>query len=627
MKRKKTELPTTGKNRLKTIYPFFVFCFSFLLYSQTINFKYTMFDDDSLLTANKEFFTKDGSIQKIFTTDAFMKNDKTFYRPLQNLSFLIDVKISGSMDARMFHITNVLLFSLIAFSLYFLLLKFNISHLYAFFGTLLYSAHPLFISSASWIPARGDLLLTLFSILSFIWGIRFLEKKKYSALIITWLCFTLALFSKETAMLLPVLFLIYFLTFNPKPKIDFKVIVLGFLLLCTATVWYFLRNLSITDSDLNLTVSNFLYNLLAIPVSLAMFAVPYNFSTVPEYTLTKILIGCVLLVLTVVLMVKNTSQPRKKKIFFLLWFLLLLIPTFFAKTKEWDYLDHRFLLPLIGILALTLLHIQSKSKRKVIPVLALITAVFSILTIFNSQAFSNPVTFYEAMKHNKNKPDTYYFLKGNVEQISGKLDNALQSYSAAIAHNPEHFRALNNSGIIKQTKGDLKGALTDYNSAIDLGLKNYSIFKNRGTVRMKLNDYDGAIQDFESALELEHQAEIYYLRGIIYLTLEQEENALEDFNRYFSENPVNPEIYTDIGIIFGKKGDIEKSINCFTKAIEADSTYTMAYYNRAFAEYISSDYTQALSDCNKSLAIDSLYQNAQILKKEVEKSIKENEIQ
>jgi len=576
------------KNNFKTFYPFLIFCFSFLLYAQTLNFKFTMFDDDSLLMANKEFFTKDGSISKIFTTDAFMQNNKTFYRPLQNLSFLIDVKIAGKLNAGMFHFSNVLLFSLIAFSLYFLLLKFNISYLHAFLGTLFYSAHPLFASSAAWIPARGDLLLTLFSILAFIFWINFLHHKKYSALIITWLCFTLALFSKETAALLPVLFLIYLLIFEHKPKIDVKMVLLGFLGLCTALAWYYLRNLSIINSDLDLTTSDFLQNLLAIPASLAMFVAPYHFSTVPEFTPVKLILGFALLCLMVVLIVKKSALPRGEKIFYLLWFLLLLLPTFFAKAKEWDYLDHRFLLPLITVLIFLLLHIQKISKTKVITVSVILISVFSIVTFLNAQAFSTPITFYEAAKDNKNKPEVYYFLKGNIEQITEKYDKALQSYNAAIFYQPEHYRALNNRGIIKQTKGDFEGALADYNRAIDLGLKNYHIFKNRGTVKIHLEDAAGAIEDFESALEFEPHADTY----------------------------------TTLGIICGQNGEVEKSIDYLTKAIETDPTYTLAYYNRSFAKYISSDYTGALADCNTLFAIDSLYPNVRILKEQIKKNLK-----
>ena len=614
MKSKKTKPIIKSKKNFQAVYPLIIFCFSFLLYCQSINFKYTMFDDDSLLISNKDFFTEDGSIVKIFTTDAFMKNDRTFYRPMQNLSFLIDVKLSGGLNIRMFHFSNVLLFSLVAFSLYFLLLKFKISHFYAFLGTLFYAAHPLFASSAAWIPARGDLLLTFFSILTFIFWIQFINTQKYIALLVTWLCFTLAIFTKETAALLPVLFLLHFLFFSSKPDLDFKKVLLGILFLFTGLVWLFLRNLSIVGSDMNLSTQDFLFNLLAIPVSLAMFVIPYDFSTVPEFTYVKAIFGFISLILFVVCTVITTSQPRNKKIFYLLWFLLLLIPTFFAPSKEWDYLEHRFLLPFIGVLIFLLLHIQSLNRAKITSISIIIIAVFSVATIFKTKAFSTPVTFYEATKNNKNKPEVYHFLKGNIEQILGQYDKALKSYNMALKYNPNHIRALNNRGIIKQTIEDFEGALSDYNKVIDFEIQNYHIYKNRGTVRINLGDFAGAIDDFGLALEHEHNNEIYNLRGNAYLILEDAENALADFEQYYTNGYVEPDIFTLIGINFGQKNNFEKAIYCFTKAIETDSTNTIAYYNRAFAKYNSSDYVGALADCEKLLSIDSHYQNAHILK-------------
>lgn len=580
-----------------------------------------MFDDDTLLMSNKEFFTKDGSLSKIFTTDAFMRKDQTFYRPLQNMSFLMDVKISGGMNTWMFHLTNVLLFSFIAFSLYFLLLIFKISPLYALLGSLFYAAHPLFASSAAWLPARGDLLLALFSTVCFIFWIRFFNHKKYSSLFVCWLCFSLALFTKETALFLPVLFLLYYLFFTPKLKIDFKMVLLGVLLLCTAVAWYMLRAVSIVDSDASISFSEFLRNFLAIPASLAMFVVPYDFSTVPEFTLTKAITGFVLLIFVLVIMVKKTPQPLKEKLFFLLWFILLLIPTFFAKTKEWDYLEHRFLLPLIGILIILLSCIQNKNKKRITTVSIIIITVFSITTIFKTQVFATPVSFYEAAKSNKNKPEVYYFLKGNIEQLSEKFDKALISYNAAIDINPDHIRSLNNRGVIKQKKEDFEGALADFNKAIDLGFKDYFILRNRGQVRANLKDYTGAIEDFSLALEFEIHDEILYDRGKAYLMLEDDENALADFNRYFTGKPAGPEFFTMLGIEFGQKGNNEKSIFCFTKAIDADSTYTFAYFNRAFAKYTSADYTNALVDCEKLLSIDSLHQKARILKEQCTKKL------
>ncbi|MDR2972411.1 MAG: tetratricopeptide repeat protein [Bacteroidales bacterium] len=621
LKNQNPKQPQVSKNRFQTVYPLLVFCFSFLLYFHSINFKYTMFDDDGLLMNNKEFFTNNGDLKTIFTTDAFLKTEGTFYRPIQNISFLIDVTISGGMDMRMFHFTNVLLFALIGISLYFLLLRFKISHLTAFLGTLLYLSHPLLASSVAWIPARGDLLLTLFSILTFIFWIQFLHNKKYKNLILSWLFFTLALFSKETAILLPLLFLVYYLTFESKFKIDFKLLLFGTFLLCTGIVWFVLRASFIQIYDTELTTDLFLRNLLGYPVGISMFAVPYDFSTAPEFTFAKILLGSILLVMILVMSFVKSSHSRGKKLFYLLWFLLLLFPTFFAKTKEWDYLDHRFLLPIIGIFLFVLSFIQNINKRIILIISTVLILIFSATSILKSQAYSNPYAFCEALKYNTNKPEAYHFLKGNLAQISEKYEKALKEYNAAISYRPDHIKSLNNRGIVKQKLGDFKGAFDDYNKVIDLGHKNYHIFKNRGDVRLQLSDYKGAIEDYGLALDFEQHAEIYYIRGEIYRRLEENEKALEEFNRYISEGYADPEIYTLTGITFGKIGDIENSIVCFTKALEMDSNYTFAYYNRAYAKFISSDYAGSLSDCKKLLVLDSEYPNAQTLRSEVMKKM------
>jgi tetratricopeptide (TPR) repeat protein len=353
-----------------------------------------------------------------------------------------------------------------------------------------------------------------------------------------------------------------------------------------------------------------------------MFAVPYDFSTAPEFTTTKIVLGSVLFLFIIVMTFIKSSHSRGKKIFFLLWFLLLLFPTFFARTKEWDYLDHRFLLPLIGLLLFLLSLIQNLNKKIIIIISTLLIIIFSTTSVLKSKSYSDPYTFCEALKYNKSKPENYHFLKGNIAQISGKYEKALGEYNIAISYQPKHIRSLNNRGMIKQKFGDFNGAFEDYSKAIDLGVKNYHIFKNRGDVRLQLGDYAGVVEDYGLALEFEQHAEIYYLRGKIYSKFDENEKALTDFNRYISEGYADPEVYTLTGITFGKIGEFENSIACFTKALEMDSNYTLAYYNRAFAKFISSDYTGALADCNKLLSLDNEYPNAQILRSKVMEKIK-----
>jgi tetratricopeptide (TPR) repeat protein len=51
-------------------------------------------------------------------------------------------------------------------------------------------------------------------------------------------------------------------------------------------------------------------------------------------------------------------------------------------------------------------------------------------------------------------------------------------------------------------------------------------------------------------------------------------------------------------------GDLDRAIKDCTKAIELQSDYAKAYYNRAHCRFLKGDYEQALADCNKVIELD-----------------------
>jgi hypothetical protein len=147
------------------------FCIPVLLYLQTINFGFTYFDDDSIIINNYAFLSHFGNCHKAFLTDAFITKTSSFYRPMQTLSYMTDMLLSGGNNAWMFHLSNTLLLGLISCLLFILFRRFLIPPVLALFAVLIYCTHPLFVSSVAWIPARGDLLLLFFSLLSFLFFI------------------------------------------------------------------------------------------------------------------------------------------------------------------------------------------------------------------------------------------------------------------------------------------------------------------------------------------------------------------------------------------------------------------------------------------------------------------------
>jgi len=350
----KKNTPIISKNRNASLLLIIIaFCIPVLLYLQTINFGFTYFDDDGLIVKNIDFLSNFGNIRRAFLTDAFIVKMSSFYRPMQTLSYMVDIKLSGLNNPWMFHFSNIFLLGAIACSLFLLLRKFSIPPKLALLGTLIYCVHPLFVSSVAWIPAIGDLMLTLFSLLSFLFLIEFLQKRKIIYLFFNWAAFTIALFCKETAALLPFIFAIYYFTFDHEKRFE-KIYFLMIVLYAVSGIsWFYLRSISIGHPSENIAVyglAALLINIRTVPESIAMFILPFDIASLPCYSILKTLAGLAIIAAIIFLFSKDKERKTKEKIFCFLWFLILMFPPMFYKSIWIDYLNHRFFLPLIGIL-------------------------------------------------------------------------------------------------------------------------------------------------------------------------------------------------------------------------------------------------------------------------------------
>jgi hypothetical protein len=245
MNSKKNNKTVSNSNTSIKIYALLSFLIVFLFYSQTIRFGLTNFDDNTIIEKIKESSEGGSFVVKAFTSDALMSHTEKFYRPIQSISYWLDLQISGENETTTLHFTNVLLFALISLTLFLLLKKLNFETRISFFASLIFCFHPLFVSSVAWIPARGDLFLTLFSLLSFLFFIRFIEQNKLIDLLITCLFFALAIFSKETAAFLPLLFLFYFYLKNKTFRVKREQILLAGVIFLIGFLWYYLRSISV----------------------------------------------------------------------------------------------------------------------------------------------------------------------------------------------------------------------------------------------------------------------------------------------------------------------------------------------------------------------------------------------
>lgn len=177
-----------------------------------------------------------------------------FVRPVVMFSYSLDI-LFWDLNPTGYHLTNILLHSVNAFLVFLFCssllgffdfeknIKFRIS-LFAGILFLVFSGHS---ESVSWVSGRTDVLATLFVLVSFCCYLDFKKSGRKTAIILSYLFFILALMSKESVIVYPLLILVFDLFMQKKESRRSNILKtltmqngLFFLLLCIYFVFRFM---------------------------------------------------------------------------------------------------------------------------------------------------------------------------------------------------------------------------------------------------------------------------------------------------------------------------------------------------------------------------------------------------
>lgn len=189
--------------------------FSVLLYLNTI---YGKFDcgDFKIITENN-FIKEWQHLSKIFTKEYFAISGEAAYRPVVTISYFTDYAIWHTNPFG-FHLTNVILHTINTVLFYLFINATLQNKKIIFFSTLFFVTHPLLVETINAVGYREDLLSATFMMVSLIYFIksdtilyeRGGQQRRfilfYAISLVAYLC---ALFSKEIAITLPAILLLF----------------------------------------------------------------------------------------------------------------------------------------------------------------------------------------------------------------------------------------------------------------------------------------------------------------------------------------------------------------------------------------------------------------------------------
>jgi tetratricopeptide (TPR) repeat protein len=196
-------------------------------------------------------------------------------------------------------------------------------------------------------------------------------------------------------------------------------------------------------------------------------------------------------------------------------------------------------------------------------------------------------------------------------QATNERERAQKGYTLAtqLANNLT-FNAMQDFGLHgfpAEARAIANQTIRDYNELIKLD-PTAGAYNGRGWAYVTKQDYDRAIADFDKAIELDPKyTPAYNNRGNVYRDKGDYDKAIANLNQAIALNPKYRLSFNNRCLAYIGKKDYDHAIADCTQAIALYPKYLTAYNNRGFAYYGKGDYDKAIADLNQAIVLDPKY--------------------
>ncbi|RJP74018.1 MAG: tetratricopeptide repeat protein [Candidatus Abyssobacteria bacterium SURF_17] len=568
--------------------------------------------DDNILIADNPL-VKDGwrAVPTFFAQSHFDVENQGMsgsyhYRPIISVSWLLDYFMWGLRPGG-FHLTNILLHSvnvILFFYFFRLLLQDERGALWA---SLLFASSPVHTNVVSYIMGRTDLFATLFflgSLLLYDSFSRRIDRWRLGCLAGSTFFFALALLSKEIAVTLPAIVILYDLCITGRLKTGKALWKAGsayapFILILAG---YFLLRRLIIEHEIGFAVSSLsdalvraatilasiglYWKLLLFPVGLSY---ERSIEVIRSVSSPAFLGGLALVCACIVLLVRWWNRDRTL-VFCLGWFFVTflpasnILPVFPSLAATHLYMAEHFLyLPSMGLFALAGVFISTLSTRMYdqfggrwkpyalgAPVFVVIL-LLSVLTVRRTGDWRDEETFFkQSLAVN---PASVRMLNnlGIVYIQQNRYEEALKLFEAALDIQPDSVISYNNIAAVYQDFGLWNEAVGLYRTAISLDATNLTARFELGKLLAEAGRLEEAKEHFSFLTERYPAfSPAHHELGRILMAEGHYPGALAEFEEALKNSPSPGVVLNSIGILYARQDKLEQAAAYFRRALKAN---------------------------------------------------------
>jgi tetratricopeptide (TPR) repeat protein len=519
---------------------------SALVYIATLSFGF-VYDDVPQILKNPAIHGWN-SVPQYFTSHVwaaiYPNTSGNYYRPLFLLWLRLNYFLFGT-NAAGWHLTSVLCHVAATWLVFRLAQKLTGDRLTAFVTALVFGMHPSHIENVAWISGVTDPLMACFLLASFLAFLDFGEPHRVLPATLSLGLFALALLSKETAVVLPVLIFAYVLILGPNAKSNdgaarrfvaaFRSSVPYLLLLLVYAVVRFRAlggwshpTIPISWTETLLTwpaVLWFYARHLILPVHLSEF---YALDYVTHAAAADVLLPLALLLLVVAavclvlfFLLRERSEKNVAR-FALVLIVAPLLPVLDLRSlTTGDIVHDRYLyLPSVGFALLVGLAVRGLSQSshlregrlRILPVAFGVTIVAGLagLTLVEQMPWANDIGLYTRGVESAPANLTVRDNLANTLLDAGQPSRAIPLYLEVLGRNSNFWRSNYNLGFAYYKTGNFAGAQDYLQRAIRIDPGDSDQYIYLALVQLQLKKLPEAAENARRAIARSAHARGYH---------------------------------------------------------------------------------------------------------------------
>jgi tetratricopeptide (TPR) repeat protein len=518
-----------------------------------------------------------------------------YYRPAVRVTYLAQKALHGDV-ARPYHLLNATLAGIILLVL-FALLRLPVLEV-AGWPALLTATwivlHPATSSCVYAVAGRDTLLPSLFALLAVLAWLQGGYRYRIAAIC----CLAVAIFGKEQAVVLPVLFVLADVAgLSPRPGSPSRWIGRYAPVAAVVLIYFIVRGVVLTGASPEIAiVHDPLAPLFAFGYGIQTTVAPFanlfyepSRSVWPEAPRLALAIA----VLIVIAWTAKRRRPDSVGIlwFWLGWFVITQLPTAGFLEQETSY-DERYLflaLVAVGGVAATLLSALSAdagTRRAAAVVSVLVIAIYGGVSMHRARFFADSLTFNSRWVASDPGSAAGHNGMGVALASRGRTDEAIVHYREALRLRPEFAQALGNLGQARWEAGRADEAEALFRRALHLDPGRAEVHFNLGNILASSGRVADAEAHYLTALERRRgYAAAHNNYGALLVAQGRLVEARDQFEAALRARPDHARTLVNLGIVAGRQGSLEEAAVHYRRALDLDPAYPEAHFNLGAASW------------------------------------------